>query len=82
MLGLGIAFLIIGYSLVYTGVSNLKNGGQGPGLFESMGFSGTLDSPANKKGSTAQGSGLQSGNTPQYSADLATPTNTNSGVWT
>lgn len=64
MFALGVAVYIFGYALVYTGLSNLLNGGNGPTLFESLGITGHLSSPADNK--PAQGSGNQSGQAPSF----------------
>lgn len=62
MFGLGVFALILGYSMVYTGVSNLLNGGNGPKLFEAMGITNTLSSPASNR--VGQGGGNQVGPVP------------------
>lgn len=65
MFGLGVFALLVGYAMVYTGVSNLWNGGQGPSLFESLGIKNKLASPADlRKTGVAQGSSNQSFNAP------------------
>jgi len=38
MFPLGVFFLAFGYAAVYTAAANIRNGGQGPRLLESMGF--------------------------------------------
>lgn len=66
----GIAALFLGYSMVYTGIVNLLNGGQGPTLFEAMGFTGKLNSPATKTvGNTGSN---QTGQPPVYNVDTPT----------
>jgi hypothetical protein len=72
MFGVGVAVLVIGYSLLYTGAVNLLNGGNGPKLFEAMGFTGKLASPADNK--TPQGSSNLVGPVP--SAPLESPAKT------
>lgn len=37
-----VAALILGYAMMFTGARNLKNGGQGPSLVESLGFETVL----------------------------------------
>lgn len=59
MLGLGVAALILGYAAVYTGISNLLNGGNGPKYFESLGVKNPLSSPATDR--VPNGSGSQVG---------------------
>jgi hypothetical protein len=49
MFAAGVAALIIGYALLYTGIMNLLNAGKGPKLFEAMGFTTKLVSPADYK---------------------------------
>jgi hypothetical protein len=63
MFGLGVAALIVGYALLYCGTVNLQNGGNGPKLFESMGFTKKLTSPSDYR--PGQGSGNQIGQVPQ-----------------
>lgn len=44
--------LLIGYAMAYTGANNLRNGGQGPGFFESLGINGHISSPGNSGGNS------------------------------
>jgi hypothetical protein len=60
MLGIGVALLIVGYGLLYTGAMNLANGGKGPKLMEAFGVTQKLASPVDFK-STPQGSSNQTG---------------------
>ena len=62
MFGLGVGLLIFGYGLTYTAAMNLQNGGKGPKLFEALGVTSTLSSPADS--GVAQGSGSQVGPVP------------------
>lgn len=59
----GVVALFTGYSFLYTGIINLLNGGKGPTLFEAMGFTKPLESPASR---SAQGSSNQTGQPPTY----------------
>lgn len=72
MLGLGYALLIIGYAMGYTAVLNLKNGGKGPKLLETLGFTGVLKVDEN----VPQGSSNQTG---QPASQANPPAST--GVW-
>jgi hypothetical protein len=61
MFGAGVIAVTLGYALLYTGASNLMNGGKGPTFIGSLGFNKTLTSPADYKTGT---SGSQIGNVP------------------
>lgn len=41
MLPVGIAMMVLGYALMFSGVSNLITGGKGWGFFQSIGVKGT-----------------------------------------
>lgn len=43
MIGLAIAAILLGYSLVYTGIENLTHGGEGHTLWQNMGITTTVD---------------------------------------
>lgn len=45
MFSLGSFLLTVGYALVYAGIANLRNGGQGPTIAEALGFTTTLAPP-------------------------------------
>jgi hypothetical protein len=61
-IGVAVILIVLGYTLQYVAVTNLMNGGNGPRLFEAMGFTGKLASPADNK--PAQGSGNMTGQPP------------------
>lgn len=65
MFGLGVALLLLGYNMVYTGISNLLNGGNGPGFFEALGITNTLSSPATTN-RAPNSSGSQTGPPPSF----------------
>jgi len=52
---LGVAFLIIGYALQYTGAVNMLNGGQGPTFWQAIGIESDLTA-----GGPAAGGGVGS----------------------
>lgn len=54
--------LIVGYAMAYTGANNLKNGGQGPGFFESLGITAHISSPGDSGGNSTP-------NAPGYPSD-------------
>ena len=57
---LAVVALIFGYALIYTGTVNMKNGGQGPGLWEAMGWNlPSADTTAVTPQSTTQGPTFQ-----------------------
>ena len=67
MKALGIALIIVGYAMFYTGASNLFTGGQGWGFLQSLLNKGT----ANQSGSipnTLSGSSGSSGESPGHKA--------------
>lgn len=41
----GILSIFLGYAMLYTGVANLRNGGQGPRLWEALGFREAITPP-------------------------------------
>lgn len=43
MFGLGVILVLLGYSMLYTGVDNLTHGGNGHTLFQNMGITTTID---------------------------------------
>lgn len=66
MFAIAVAFIILGYSLAYTGTVNLLNGGQGPSLFEAMGVKTSVSYPGSDSGvqKVAMGTGNQTGAPP------------------
>ena len=55
MFALGVLCLIAGYAGIYTGIANIKNGGQGPTFSESLGFKTAIAPPgADKPNLTGQ----------------------------
>lgn len=60
MNALAYALLIIGYTVFYYGMANIHNGGKGPSLSSSFGFSSPIAAPGDIPG-TAMGSSNQTG---------------------
>lgn len=59
MWSFGLLLVMFGYALVYTGVMNVRSGGQGPSLFDSLGWprptiTGMGKSAANPAGTTGR----------------------------
>lgn len=48
MFPIGVALMFLGYAFLYTGTANVLNGGQGPKLFESLGFPQPVAPPSQK----------------------------------
>lgn len=49
MFSLGVMLLTLGYAEVYTAIANLRNGGNGPRLTESLGFAVNLAPPGSEQ---------------------------------